>query len=79
MQKAIKTATLNDDPDTLEAILSLTKDWTRSWSAGSQVLEDNPLLLASLDGYTECMKLLHHAGYRIRLAASDRELVTASL
>jgi len=79
LQKAIKTATLNDDPDTLEAILSLTKDWTRSWSAGSQVLEDNPLLLASLDGYTECMKLLHHAGYRIRLAASDWELVTASL
>ena len=69
------TATLNDDPETLKAILDTAKDWIKTQLTKSQVLEKNPLLLASLDGYTDCMKLLYHAGYRIKLYEEDEKLV----
>ena len=70
-QKGLMTATLNDDPETLEAILRWgdSQDMNPgqgSTLARSQVPEENPILLSSLEGYTACMEHLYRAGYRIR-------------
>jgi hypothetical protein len=74
------TATLNDDPATLKAILSWgKKQKMKDHDSQMQVLEDNPILLASLDGYTECMKHLYKAGYRIMLLDGDWRIVKTAL
>ena len=74
------TATLNDDPDTLEAILTLA---TERCSTKSQVLKDNPLIIASLaksiGRYTACMKLLYRTDYRIELHEEDTQLIKRAL
>ena len=78
------TATLNDDPETLEAILRWGDSQDMNPGQGSslarsQELEENPILLSSLEGYTACMEHLHRAGYRIRLLDSDWRRVRSEL
>ena len=69
------TATLNDDPETLEAILFWGKENQMTNAPNSPKVEDNPILLSSLEGYTECMKHLYQAGFRIDLLDKDRKMV----
>ena len=78
------TATLNDDPETLEAILRWGDSQDMNPGQGSslarsQELEENPILLSSLEGYTACMEHLYRAGYRIRLLDSDWRRVRSEL
>ena len=73
-QKSILISTMNDDPETLEAILNWGKEKGMCrWSPNH--VEENPILLASLEGYTECMKHLYKAGNRIHLFDEDWESV----
>ena len=34
-------------------------------------IDENPILLASLEGYVKCMKYLFRAGFRIQLLEED--------
>ena len=70
LQKSILIATLNDDPETLKEILSWGKENAMCNESPNQV-EENPILLSSLEGYTKCMRSLYKAGFRIKLFEED--------
>ena len=70
LQKSILIATLNDDPETLKEILSWGKENAMCNESPNQV-EENPILLSSLEGYTKCMRCLYKAGFRIKLFEED--------
>ena len=65
-------ATINDDPESLENILtwgSAFKDMSNDTSVNIQT--KCPLLLATLSDFTVCVKLLYRFGYRITLQHED--------
>ena len=78
------TAALNDNPETIDAVLVWANSRNMNPGQGGalarrQELEENPILLSSLEGYTACMEHLYRAGYRIRLLNSDWRRVKSEL
>ena len=69
-QKSILITTLSNDPDTLKVILNWGKTNQMKHESPTQI-DENPILLASLEGYTKCMKKLYEAGFRIHLLEED--------
>merc|ERR1719394_1255951 len=83
-QAAVLVATLNNDPETLKAII----DWgqqnlgwgkemiqAQSLKAGCPTTQYNPILISSLENYTGCLPLLYKAGYRITLPDEDKSRI----
>ena len=69
-QKSILITTLSNDPDTLKVILNWGRTNQMKHESPTQI-DENPILLASLEGYTKCMKKLYEAGFRIHLLEED--------
>merc|ERR1719318_1816246 len=73
-QNAVLYSTLNDDPETLEAVL----EW--GTNNNQEASEDNrSLLIALLENYTQCIGLLYRFGYKIRLPDEDEESIASVL
>ena len=71
-------ATLNDDPETLKAVL----DWgsnnnQKAPEEMSRKIKNKncPILVASLENYIQCIKHLYKFGYRIGLPIEDKERI----
>ena len=65
---------MNDDPETLEAVLKWGRDNNQAASE-----ENRAILMASLEDYDQCIKHLHRFGYRISLPDEDKERIETVL
>ena len=77
LEKAVLFATLNDDPETLEDILSWAKDKGVNLRSSEEPSYDVhcPLLYACLKNYTKCISILHKHEYRVVLPSEDKKIV----
>ena len=67
-------STLNDDPETLEAVL----EW--GTNNNQEAFKDNrSLLIALLENYNQCISLLYRFGYRIILPDEDEKSIESKL
>eukprot|EP00092_Neocalanus_flemingeri_P004977 GFUD01005353.1.p1 GENE.GFUD01005353.1~~GFUD01005353.1.p1 ORF type:complete len:895 (-),score=157.64 GFUD01005353.1:705-3389(-) len=77
-QTAVLYSALNDDPKTLEAVL----EWgsNNNQKAPEESKRKNcPILIASLEDYTQCIKHLYRFGYKIKLPDEDKERIETVL
>merc|ERR1712025_973572 len=82
-KKAVMTVTLNDDHESLKAVLQWGKNNDQQENALK--MNDNnqtegkdmncPIIYASLQNYTQCMNELYKFGYKIALPDEDKERI----
>ena len=84
-QKAVMILTLNDDPESLRAVLQWgenneQRSLKNALEVGENIIEHGkevncPILVSSLQNFTQCMKKLYKFGYRIGLPAEDKKAI----
>ena len=74
LEKAVLLVTLNDDPETLEGILTwaLAEGFHLSWKAEDCVEKHCAVLLACHENYVRCITVLYKFGYRVLLPDGDK-------
>ena len=69
-------STINDDPESLEDILSWGSNYKEIVNDPSVIVQTKcPLLLATLSNFTICVKMLYGFGYRITLQHEDESRI----
>ena len=63
---AALSATLNNDPETLEALVNW-KEGKEAREDKSSFLDNDPITIACIEGYNQCIGPLYRLGYRLNL------------